>query len=211
MVELTREKVAAGRDFATLEEWQAAWEEWLPMRRAQVHRTHGEVIAVRAEARPRRPAAPARRALRGLASATCAWSARTRWSPSRPRSTRCPGRDVRPRQRLELRVTPEEVRDLEPGGRAAAAGHAIPAPASAAAGSWTSATGTGSRTGAARTPAPPRRCPSRSPTTCSPACSCASPPPSVAVARRDIASLRRALRRACRRCAMSELVSETHP
>jgi len=50
MVELTREKVAAGRELATLEEWQAAWEEWLPTRRAQVHRTHGEVIAVRAEA-----------------------------------------------------------------------------------------------------------------------------------------------------------------
>jgi transposase len=48
MVEVTREKVAAGRDLATLEEWQAAWEAWLPHRRAQVHRTHGEVIALRA-------------------------------------------------------------------------------------------------------------------------------------------------------------------
>jgi transposase len=42
-VELTREKVGCGREHATLEEWQAAWEEWLPLRRAQVHRTHGKV------------------------------------------------------------------------------------------------------------------------------------------------------------------------
>jgi transposase len=49
VVGLTREKVLAGRTFASIDEMQAAWEAWLPTRRAQVHRTHGEVIALRAE------------------------------------------------------------------------------------------------------------------------------------------------------------------
>src|SRR5215211_7946245 len=38
----------AGRSFASLGELDAAFAAWLPIRRAQTHRTHGEVIAVRA-------------------------------------------------------------------------------------------------------------------------------------------------------------------
>jgi transposase len=53
-VEIVRSHVLAGRSFASLGELDAAFAAWLPIRRAQVHRTHGEVIAVRAERdRPR--------------------------------------------------------------------------------------------------------------------------------------------------------------
>jgi hypothetical protein len=48
-VEIVRSHVLAGRSFASLAELDAAFAAWLPIRRAQVHRTHGEVIAVRAE------------------------------------------------------------------------------------------------------------------------------------------------------------------
>lgn len=104
----TREKVLAGRTFHSTDEMDTAWVTWLPTRRAQVHRTHGDVIAVRAERD--------RAALRGL--------------PARPyvesdRHLRVVGKDalisfeasvysvpwtlVRPGQRVELRVTRETV------------------------------------------------------------------------------------------------------
>jgi transposase len=108
MVEVTREKVAAGRDLTTLEEWQAAWEAWLPVRRAQVHRTHGEVIAVRAEAdraalltAPERPYVVCERHLRVVGKDALVSFEASLYS--------VPWTDVRPRQRLELRVRPEEV------------------------------------------------------------------------------------------------------
>ena len=47
---IVRDHVLAGRDFSSIGELDAAFARWLPIRRAQVHRTHGEVIAVRAEA-----------------------------------------------------------------------------------------------------------------------------------------------------------------
>lgn len=47
---IVREHVLAGRSFAGLDELDAAFADWLPIRRAQTHRTHGQVIAVRAEA-----------------------------------------------------------------------------------------------------------------------------------------------------------------
>jgi transposase len=57
-VQIVREHVLAGRTFTSLAELDAAFAAWLPIRRAQVHRTHGEVIGARAEAD--------RRALRAL-------------------------------------------------------------------------------------------------------------------------------------------------
>jgi hypothetical protein len=48
-VEIVREHVLAGRSFDALAGMDAAFAEWAPIRRAQVHRTHGEVIAVRAQ------------------------------------------------------------------------------------------------------------------------------------------------------------------
>ncbi|MGH3238475.1 MAG: IS21 family transposase, partial [Streptosporangiaceae bacterium] len=49
-VEIVRAHVLAGRAFHALEEMDAAFADWVPLRRAQVHRTHGEVIGVRAAA-----------------------------------------------------------------------------------------------------------------------------------------------------------------
>jgi transposase len=45
---IAREHVLAGREFTSLVELDAAFERWVPIRRAQVHRTHGEVIGRRA-------------------------------------------------------------------------------------------------------------------------------------------------------------------
>jgi transposase len=49
-VNIVRDHVIAGRSFDSVAELDGAFATWLPIRRAQVHRTHGQVIAVRAEA-----------------------------------------------------------------------------------------------------------------------------------------------------------------
>ena len=48
-VVIVRDHVLAGRRFDSLAELNGAFTGWLTIRRAQVHRTHGQVIAVRAE------------------------------------------------------------------------------------------------------------------------------------------------------------------
>ncbi len=48
MLFIVRDHVLAGRTFHSLVELDGAFARWLPIRRRQVHRTHGEVIAVRA-------------------------------------------------------------------------------------------------------------------------------------------------------------------
>ena len=45
---IVRDHVLAGRTFSSPDDLDAAFGAWLPIRRAQVHRTHGEVISVRA-------------------------------------------------------------------------------------------------------------------------------------------------------------------
>lgn len=47
---IVREHVLVGRHFESTTEMDRAFLDWVPIRRAQVHRTHGEVIALRAEA-----------------------------------------------------------------------------------------------------------------------------------------------------------------
>jgi len=47
---IVREHALAGRVFDSIAELDGAFEAWLPIRRGQVHRTHGQVIGVRAEA-----------------------------------------------------------------------------------------------------------------------------------------------------------------
>lgn len=47
---IVRDHVLAGRSFASIGELDDTFSAWLPMRRAQTHRTHGQVIAVRAAA-----------------------------------------------------------------------------------------------------------------------------------------------------------------
>jgi transposase len=49
-VAIVRDHVLAGRRFDSVAELDGAFERWVPIRRAQRHRTHGEVIGVRAEA-----------------------------------------------------------------------------------------------------------------------------------------------------------------
>jgi transposase len=47
---IVRQHVLAGRSFDSIAELDSAFGHWLPIRRAQTHRTHGQVISVRAEA-----------------------------------------------------------------------------------------------------------------------------------------------------------------
>jgi hypothetical protein len=47
-VAIVRDHVLAGRAFSSLEEMDAAFTAWVPLRRARTHATHGEVIGVRA-------------------------------------------------------------------------------------------------------------------------------------------------------------------
>jgi len=104
VVPLAREKVLGGREFDAPEQMQDAWEAWLPSRRAQVHRTHGEIIAVRAEADraallalPERPYVVCERHLRVVGKDALVSFAASLYS--------VPWTDVRPRQRVELRIT----------------------------------------------------------------------------------------------------------
>jgi len=48
-VNIVRDHVVAGRTFDSIAELDGAFATWLPIRRGQVHRTHGQVISVRAE------------------------------------------------------------------------------------------------------------------------------------------------------------------
>lgn len=49
-VAIVRDHVLAARTFGTLSELEAAFAAWVPIRRGQTHRTHGQVIGHRAEA-----------------------------------------------------------------------------------------------------------------------------------------------------------------
>lgn len=48
-VDIVRDHVLAGRCFDSIDECDAAFTAWVPIRRTQTHRTHGEVIGVRAD------------------------------------------------------------------------------------------------------------------------------------------------------------------
>jgi transposase len=107
-VEIVRSHVLAGREFASLGELDAAFAAWLPQRRAQVHRTHGEVIAVRAARDqaalgplPERPYVVCERHTRRVGKDALVSFAASHYS--------VPWRRVRPGGRVELRVTPTEV------------------------------------------------------------------------------------------------------
>src|SRR5215212_150931 len=107
-VEIVRSHVLAGRSFASLAELDAAFAAWLPIRRAQVHRTHGEVIAVRAERDrgalgplPEQPYVVCDRHIRRVGKDALISFAASHYS--------VPWRKVRPGGRVELRVTPAEV------------------------------------------------------------------------------------------------------
>jgi Mu transposase, C-terminal domain len=107
-VEVVRSHVLVGRPFGSLAAMDAAFLVWLPVRRAQVHRTHGEVIAVRAErdraalgGLPERPYLVVERHTRRVGKDALLSFGASHYS--------VPWRQVRPGSRVELRVTPAEV------------------------------------------------------------------------------------------------------
>jgi transposase len=107
-VEIVRSHVLDGRSFDSLAEMDAAFAAWLPVRRAQVHRTHGEVIAVRAGRDrdalgplPEHPYLVCDRHTRRVAKDALVSFEASCYS--------VPWRRVRPGSRVELRVTPVEV------------------------------------------------------------------------------------------------------
>jgi transposase len=107
-VDIVRAHVLAGRTLGSTEEMDAAFAAWLPIRRGQVHRTHGEVIAVRAERDraalrplPERPYVVAERHLRRVGKDCLISFEASAYS--------LPWRRVRAGQQVELRVTPGEV------------------------------------------------------------------------------------------------------
>lgn len=100
---ISREHVLAGRVFDSITDLDAAFMAWLPIRRAQVHRTHGQVIAVRAEADraallplPTQPYLVADRHLRRVGKDTMISFESSLYS--------LPARLVRPGQRVQVAV-----------------------------------------------------------------------------------------------------------
>lgn len=107
-VHIVREHVLAGRSFDSLAEMDQAFSAWLPARRAQVHRTHGQVIAVRAEADraaliplPALPYLVADHHLRRVGKDCLVSFEASMYS--------VPAGKIRPFQRVQLRVTPDTV------------------------------------------------------------------------------------------------------
>jgi transposase len=103
-----REHVLAARSFDSITEMDAAFGDWLPIRRAQIHRTHGEVIAVRAERDraaltplPEQPYLVADRHLRRVGRDCLLSFDASLYS--------VPARKVRAGQRVELRVSADLI------------------------------------------------------------------------------------------------------
>jgi transposase len=107
-VAIVRDHVIAGRRFDSIAELDGAFEAWLPIRRAQVHRTHGQVIAVRAEADraallplPAQPYLVTDKHLRRVGKDCLVSFEASLYS--------VPARQVRPGQRVQLQVHGEVV------------------------------------------------------------------------------------------------------
>lgn len=103
-VDIVRQHVIKGRQFTDLADVQAAFDTWLPIRRATVHRTHGEVISVRAAADrtalqplPDLPYIVAEHHLRRVGKDCLVSFEASLYS--------VPAAKIRPGQRLQLRVT----------------------------------------------------------------------------------------------------------
>lgn len=113
-VRIVRDNVLMGRTFSGPQEMDAAFAEWLPVRRGEVHRTHGEVIAIRAmadrgalSAVPDRPYVVCERHLRTVGKDCLVSFEASVYS--------VPWRAVRPRMKVELRVGGDTVAIWTPG------------------------------------------------------------------------------------------------
>jgi hypothetical protein len=112
-VAIVRDHVLAGRVFTSLAELDAAFAAWVPVRRGQVHRTHGELIGVRAErdraalrSLPEHPYRVSEAHLRRVGRDSLISFAGSSYSvPTRAAD----GRVTRPGQRVEVRVSAFEV------------------------------------------------------------------------------------------------------
>jgi hypothetical protein len=105
-VNIVRNHVIAGRSFDSITELDGAFETWLPIRRAQVHRTHGQVIAARAEIDrgalqplPEQPYLVAEKHLRRVGKDCLVSFEASCYS--------VPARQVRPGQRVQLQIHPD--------------------------------------------------------------------------------------------------------
>lgn len=128
-VSIVRDHVLAGREFDSIAEMDAAFMSWLPIRRAQTHRTHGQVIGVRAVADraalkplPQWPYVVCDRHLRTVGKDCLVSFEASSYS--------VPAWRIRPGQRIELRVTDDQVAihalpaDTPPGAEALLTVHA---------------------------------------------------------------------------------------
>jgi transposase len=134
-VDIVRDHVLAGRSFDSIAELDAAFASWVPIRRGQVHRTHGEVIAARAACDhaalaplPVQPYLVADRHPRVVGKDCLVSFEGSLYS--------VPARRVRARQQVELRVTGTEVAICDPTAVTAAEALLAVHPRAAARGSW---------------------------------------------------------------------------
>nr|WP_031174300.1 IS21 family transposase [Streptomyces durhamensis] len=107
-VNIVRDHVLAGRAFSSIEEMNAAFAAWVPLRRAKVHGTHGEVIGHRAvrdhmalRPLPATPYVVTQRHLRHVGKDCLVAFDANLYS--------VPARKVRPRQLVEIRATKSQV------------------------------------------------------------------------------------------------------
>jgi transposase len=105
---IVRDHVLAGRAFSSVEEMDAAFAAWVPLRRAKVHGTHGEIIGHRAvrdhvalRPLPETPYVVAQRHLRHVGKDCLVAFDANLYS--------VPARKVRPRQLVEIRATKSQV------------------------------------------------------------------------------------------------------
>jgi transposase len=107
-VNIVRDHVIAGRSFDSIAELDGAFGAWLLIRRGQVHRTHGQVIAVRAEQDraalsplPGQPYLVADKHLRRVGKDCLVSFEASCYS--------VPARCIRPGQRVQLQIQPDPV------------------------------------------------------------------------------------------------------
>ncbi|MEV8529749.1 IS21 family transposase [Streptomyces sp. NPDC052000] len=105
---IVRDHVLAGRAFSSIEEMNSAFTAWVPLRRAKVHGTHGEVIGLRAvrdhmalRPLPQIPYVVAQRHLRYVGKDCLVAFEANLYS--------VPALRVRPRQLVEIRATKSQV------------------------------------------------------------------------------------------------------
>ncbi|WP_251142903.1 IS21 family transposase [Streptomyces sp. McG8] len=121
-VNIVRDHVLAGRPFSSIEELNAAFAAWVPLRRAKVHGTHGEVIGHRAvrdhmalRPLPATPYVVTQRHLRHVGKDCLVAFDANLYS--------VPARKVRPRQLVEVRATKFHSTVPGPGGQTLLAVH----------------------------------------------------------------------------------------